>query len=105
VENLKPVMTEWYPDFASIEEINKTRNSAAHGKINKIKYKNRSPLENPDCLCQMYFDVWAIKQSISKFLGRVTRPYYQLRAYYEKYGDIEIPQTIIDEIDKWYKES
>jgi hypothetical protein len=34
---LKPIMAEWYPDFESIEEINKPTNLAAHGKINKIK--------------------------------------------------------------------
>jgi hypothetical protein len=66
---LKPVMVEWSQDFESIEEINNTRNAAAHRNIARVTYKGRSPFTEPDCLCQMYFDVWAIKQSIAKFFG------------------------------------
>ena len=65
---LRCVMIDWAPDFESIEEINKTRNQAAHGDIDKVTYKNRSPFKDPDCLCQMYFDVWAIKHEIPKFI-------------------------------------
>src|ERR1700730_2146193 len=102
---LKPIMVEWYSDFEAIEAINNTRNAAAHGNIEKVQYKGRSPFKEPDCLCQMYFDVLAIKQSIPKFFWCVKKPYYQLAAYYEKYGEIGTPQAIIDEVDKWYDES
>ena len=63
------------------------------------------PFTEPDCLCQMYFDVWAIKQSIPKFFWRIKKPYYQLAAYYKKYGDIGTPQEIIDEVDRWYDDA
>lgn len=101
---LSPVMTPWYAEFKYIEDINKTRNQASHSKIGKVKYKDRSPFNEPDCLCQMYFDVWAIKQAMPKFFGKIRQPYYQARAYYNKYGDIGIPQEIIQAVDSWYDE-
>jgi hypothetical protein len=102
---LKPIMIDWYPDSESIEEINNTRNAVAHANLDNVKYKGRSPFREPDCLCQMYFDVWATKQTMPRFTARIKRPFYQLRAYYQKYGDIATPQELRDEVDKWYTES
>jgi hypothetical protein len=74
----------------SIEAINETRNKAAHGgDTAKVLYQGRNPFRDPDAFAQMYFDVWAIKQSISKFFERaITYPKEKLLRYYEKYGDI-----------------
>lgn len=72
----KPILIEWDPDFDSIDRINETGNQAAHSDIKKVTYKGRNPFDKPDCLCQLYFDVWAIKQGTSRFFGRITRPYY-----------------------------
>jgi hypothetical protein len=60
----------------SIEAINETRNKAAHGgDTAKVLYQGRNPFRDPDAFAQMYFDVWAIKQSISKFFERaITYP-------------------------------
>ena len=102
---LKPVMIDWYPSFDAIEEINKTRNQAAHGDIEKIRYKNRSPFKSADCLCQIYFDVWAIKQEIPKFFGRIMLPHYRCRAYYEKFGEIGVSKEIIQKVDDWYADN
>jgi hypothetical protein len=100
---LRPVMIDWYPDFDSIDKINETRNQAAHSDVKKVRYKGRNPFDNPDCLCQIYFDVWAIKRNIPKFFEHIVRPYYLNRAYYEKYGDIGISREVRDEVDSWYK--
>ena len=64
---LKPSILRWSSDFASIEEINKTRNQAAHGNIKNVLYKNRNPFEDKDCLAQMFFDTWAITQELPKY--------------------------------------
>jgi hypothetical protein len=87
---LRPIMNKWYGDFEEIGAINETRNLAAHqSEISKILYKGRSPFVDADCFAQMYFDVWAIKQSMSKFFWfTIEKPRVQLRRYYEKYGDI-----------------
>lgn len=101
---LRCVMVDWAVDFENIPKINETRNQAAHGEIDKVTYKNRSPFKDPDCLCQMYFEVWAIKQEIPRFYRPMMRPYYQLREYSKKYGDIAISQETIKEIDGFYDE-
>jgi hypothetical protein len=88
---LKPVLNSWpYPDLQSIEAINVTRNEVAHrGDTSKVSYKNRNPFRDPDAFAQMYFDVWAIKQSIPKFFDwTITGPKEKLRRYYEQFGDI-----------------
>jgi hypothetical protein len=87
---LQPIMNRWYGDFESIAEINETRNLAAHNDdITKVLYQGRSPFSDADCFAQMYFDVWAIKQSISKFFWHtIEKPQDRLRRYYEKFGEI-----------------
>ena len=99
---LKPIMVPWYPDFCNIDQLNTTRNQAAHRDIKKIQYKNRSPFDDADCLCQMYFDVWSIKQRIPKFFDHMMMPYYRNREYYKQYGDISVSPEVIDEIGSWY---
>jgi hypothetical protein len=87
---LQPIMSKWYGDFDAISAINERRNLAAHqSDITKVTYKGRSPFTDADCLAQMYFDMWAIKQSMSKFFWfTIEKPRDQLRRYYEKYGYI-----------------
>ena len=86
---LQPIMNRWYGDFESIAAINETRNLAAHGDVSKVRYKGRSPFTDADCFAQMYFDVWAIKQSVPKFFWHtIEKPREKLRRYYEKFGDI-----------------
>lgn len=67
---LRPILNSWpHPDLEAIEAINDTRNRAAHGgDTAKVLYKDRNPFRDPDAFAQMYFDVWAIKQSIPKFV-------------------------------------
>ncbi|MDX2145877.1 MAG: hypothetical protein SFV19_21170 [Rhodospirillaceae bacterium] len=87
---LQPILNSWpYPDLQSIKPINDTRNAAAHGDINQVRYRDRNPFTDPDCFAQMYFDVWAIKQSIPKFFDwTIAGPREKLRRYYKRYGDI-----------------
>ena len=89
---LQPIMSKWYPDLAAISAINETRNLAAHqNDITKVLYKGRNPFTDGDCFAQMYFDVWAIKQSMAKFFwNTIEKPQDRLRRYYEKYGSIGI---------------
>ncbi len=85
---LKPILISWpYPEFADIEEFNTTRNQAAHGDLSKVKYKNRSPFEDPDCFAEMYFTVWALKQCFTKFFSKaVEEPLVTLKRYVDKFG-------------------
>jgi hypothetical protein len=85
---LRPVLYSWpYPDLEAIQAINETRNQAAHADIGKVQYKGRNPFEDGDCFAQMYFDVWAIKQTIGKFFDRaIERPKRLLKRYIDKYG-------------------
>ena len=84
---LKPAMVSWYPDFESIEDINGVRNQATHANISKVNYKNRNPFSDPDCLAQIYLDVWAIKQVIPKyFWNTIEKPRDRLKKYVNKYG-------------------
>jgi len=86
---LRPVLDSWpSDDLRSIQAINETRNMAAHGdNTDKVLYKERNPFLDADCFAQLYFDVWAIKQSMSRFFDMVIeKPKAQLRRYVEKYG-------------------
>jgi hypothetical protein len=87
---LRPIMNKWYGDFEAIGALNGTRNLAAHhSDIAKVLYKGRSPFSDADCFAQMYFDVWAIKQSMPKFFWHtIDKPRETLRRYYEKFGAI-----------------
>ena len=88
---LKPILNSWpYPDLEAIGEINDTRNKAAHGgSTNKVLYKNRNPFSEPDAFAQMYFDVWAMKQSFAKFFDwTIAGPRERLKRYFEKFGEI-----------------
>ncbi|MBW7996819.1 MAG: hypothetical protein FVQ81_09695 [Candidatus Glassbacteria bacterium] len=90
---LEPVLNSWpYPDLQSIRDINEARNVAAHGDgVEKVSYKGRNPFSVADCFAQMFFDVWAIKQSIAKYFDWVIeRPKAQLRRYIDKYGTSEL---------------
>jgi hypothetical protein len=85
---LRATMLGWYSDFKSIDDINNVRNQATHSDISKVNYKGRNPFKCADCLAQIYFDVWAIKQSIPKYFWHtVERTEVQLKKYVEKYGE------------------
>lgn len=85
---IRPVLYSWpYPDLESIQAINDTRNQAAHSEIEKVQYKGRNPFTDADCFAQIYFDVWAIKQTIAKFFDQaIERPKRLLKRYIDKYG-------------------
>jgi hypothetical protein len=88
---LRPILNSWpYAELQDIGAINETRNLAAHaGQTDKVLYKNRNPFTDPDAFAQIYFDVWAITQSIAKFFDwTITAPRERLRLYYEKFGEI-----------------
>lgn len=90
---LEPVLNSWpYPDLQSIRDINNARNAAAHGdEVEKVSYKGRNPFKDADCFAQMFFDVWAIKQSMAKYFDKaIERPIAQLRRYIDKYGPGEL---------------
>ncbi len=103
-------MSPW-PDLGNIWEINKTRNKLSHrSNINDVIYKGRNPFTDPDCLAQMYFDVWAVTQSISKLFERVidtpltmARHYYKISEIYrKKFGELD-PDDIpkLDDYPEW----
>jgi hypothetical protein len=86
---LKPILNSWpYPDLEAISDVNDARVAAAHGNaIDRVRYKGRNPFEDADCFAQMYFDVWAMKQSFAKFFDRaISGPRERLKQYVEKYG-------------------
>lgn len=86
---LRPVLLSWpYEDLKSIQKMNETRNQAAHGNdISKVRYKERNPFEDGDCFAQMYFDVWAIRESMERFFDRtIEHPKRVMKRYIDKYG-------------------
>ncbi len=94
---LQPIFKSWpSPDLQSIQYINETRNMAAHKDAPEgITYRNRNPFRDADCFAQMYFDVWAFRQSATKYFdnaveGPVARLQVQLKRYVAKYGEGEL---------------
>lgn len=88
---LRPIFNSWpYPDLEAIESVNDTRNRVAHGSdVRAVLYKDRNPFFDPDAFAQMYFDVWAIKQSIAKLYDwTIEGPKLRLRQYREKFGEL-----------------
>jgi hypothetical protein len=89
---LQPVLNTWpYPELQYIEELNDTRSAAAHGGVEGVSYKGRNPFNDADCFAQMYFDVWAIKQSMARYFDFViATPRRRLKRYVDKYGTGEL---------------
>jgi hypothetical protein len=90
---LTPIFDSWPdPALQCINEINKTRNAAAHSdNIDQVSYKGRNPFKDADCFAQMYFDVGALRRSMSKYFDRVIEgPKAQLKRYVDKYGPGEL---------------
>lgn len=94
---LQPIFKSWpSPDLQSIQHINETRNMAAHRDAPEgITYRGRNPFKDADCFAQMYFDVWAFRQSVAKYFevaveGPVARLQAQLERYVAKYGKGEL---------------
>ena len=90
---LRPILNSWpYLEFASIHDLNETRNAAAHNNaVDKVNYKGRNPFSDADCFAQMYFDVWAIKQNAEKYFEKaIEMPKVQLKRYIKKYGPDEL---------------
>jgi len=88
---LKPVIKSWsyaYPDLDSILSINETRIQAAHARgLDKVIYKGRSPFLVPDCLAEMYLDVFSIRKSMSKFREQaISRSSILLQRYIDRFG-------------------
>ncbi len=87
-----------WPDLLSIPEINSTRNKVAHNNnANDVTYKGRNPFFDIDCLAQLYFDCWAISQTMPKLFHKTIEAsienlqYYRTGyyAYREKFGELE----------------
>jgi hypothetical protein len=87
-----------WPDLLNINEINLTRNQVAHGsEFAKIKYRGRNPFFEVDCFANLYFDAWAISQSMLKLFHKsieesiMNLQYYRAAcsAYKEKFGDLD----------------
>jgi hypothetical protein len=90
---LRPILSSWpYPDLESIGSLNEARNLAAHGgAVKKVLYKGRNPFTDADCFAQMYFDVWAMRQSFAKFFDKAIQANKRLlKRYVDKYGSKEL---------------
>lgn len=78
------------PDLANIQPINQLRNSVAHAKdVENVLYKGRSPFTDPDCLAQLYFDGWAVRQELGHFFERM----------------IDDPRRLMDHYASFYREN
>jgi len=93
-------LSSW-PELESVWDLNQTRNRLSHRRaIEQVTYKGRNPFCDPDCLTQMYFDVWSAKQSFAKLFDRVideplrTNWYYQdlSEAYRKRFGDLSVEE-------------
>jgi hypothetical protein len=52
-----------------------------------VTYRGRNPFKDPDCFAQMFLDVWAIKQSLTKYFEiAIEAPIARLQRYMKKYG-------------------
>ncbi len=70
---LKPGFISFdYPDLLNIEEINKVRNLAIHGDIEKVLYKERNPFTDHDCLAQVFFEGWTARKILNKYTEFIT---------------------------------
>lgn len=54
-----------------IGKINELRNHIAHPKANPPRYKERNPFCDFDCLAQLAFDGFAIREELSQFYERM----------------------------------
>jgi hypothetical protein len=74
-----------WPDLQSAWDLNSTRNKLSHRPDTaEVTYKGRCPFTDRDCLAEIYFDVWAMKQTFSKLFDRVVEgPLYQTRYYFQ----------------------
>ncbi len=75
------------PTWAALEfawSINGTRNKLAHkSDLKEVLYKGRSPFLEPDCLAQMYIDLWDASQSFAKaFEFKIEMPLVMARYYH-----------------------
>jgi len=90
---LRPIFDSWLmPDLKSIQNINETRNAAAHGNaVDHVDYKGRNLFKDADCFAQMFFEVGAIRQCLAKYFDLVIEgPTARLRRYVKKYGSGEL---------------
>lgn len=68
---LWPILKNWPYDIHSIKPLTDLRNQIAHeSDIGKIKYKGRNPFKDADSFAQVFFDAWASRQELNKFLRR-----------------------------------
>ncbi len=57
-------------DIDHVWDINKLRNEVAHRTVGKVRYKGRNPFTDHDCLAQIFFDSWAARKELAKFVER-----------------------------------
>ena len=68
---LWPILKNWPYDISHIQAINDLRNQVAHKKdVSSIDYKGRNPFDDADSFAQVFFDAWAVKKELGKFLHR-----------------------------------
>ena len=84
---LWPILKNWPYDITHIKPLSDLRNQVAHQtNIEKITYKGRNPFRDADSFAQVFFDAWAVKQELGKFLRRkIIGPQEECKIYYEAY--------------------
>ena len=86
---LRPILMSWPGnDFEAMEDIDDVRSQVAYaGDVNDVVYKNRNPFRQRECLAQLYFDVWGMKQCFSQhFEAKIERPKVVLQRYIDRMG-------------------
>jgi len=65
---LKPAFDAFPADeLSDLGRLNEVRNQVAHGSVDQVSYKGRSPFLDADSLAQLFFDAWALKQVLTHF--------------------------------------
>jgi len=68
---LWPILKNWPYDIHSIKPLTDLRNQIAHeNDISKVIYKGRNPFSEADSFAQVFFDAWASREELNKFLRR-----------------------------------
>lgn len=74
------------PDLKNIGPINDVRNLAAHGNIDKVVYKGKSPFNDHETLALLFLDSWAAKKELKHFYERMIEdPRERSKYYYDFY--------------------
>jgi hypothetical protein len=73
-------------ELADISAINEVRNEVAHQeRMADVKYKGRKPFCEAECMAQLFFEAWAVRQALSHFYERMIDEPRFLAAEYAKF--------------------